>query len=127
MVLDYGLLQTAPDSTDAYLEGAGGSAGNIEFVSTNLQNTWAIILTVPVGKTYYLTNVLISTGGLGPIFYIGTGAAGSEVTSMQIQLRPDTVYDWDFTTPVKFSSGTIISIKKSEAIRIETTFIGREE
>ncbi len=76
------------------------------------------IYTVPAGKIWYVTTLIIQNVGGGIL--LATGAAASEVDF----LGATTAFAISMTTPIKFLSGTRVSIKGQNS---NITLIGWEE
>lgn len=85
------------------------------------------IHTVTTGKTFYVTGVVATnrTAGTNQL-NIATGESASEVDIMMMDLQANTSELLNLTIPMKFSSGTRISIKWEDAGNA-VTLIGWEE
>ena len=124
--LDFGLLQDKSNIQTADYRSAGShQAENLKYKGTTT-GAWAEIHTVTEGKTFYVSGIAISTGET-TIVHIGTGAAASEVTIFGIQILVNVPLVLTLPTPMKFSSGTRISVKAETEQNAHFSLIGWEE
>jgi len=91
-------------------------------------NTWGEIYTVPAGKTWYVSTIIISSN-VNVVTEIGTGAAASETAIFKLWLIATTLPAGiiNLITPMKFTSGTMVSGRASTADDVHFTLVGWEE
>ena len=128
--LNFGLLQTGDNlQTSDYRSAGSHQSENLNYEFTTDNNVWEEIVVVPAGKTYYVSGIILNTptGSNGTVD-IGTGGSGSEVISIVIGLDVTRPVFFAFPTPIKFSSGTRISVRSHVGDEdVHTTLIGWEE
>ena len=83
------------------------------------------IYTVPAGKTWYVTGIIIAPTVPGTIILLATGAGGAEVDFAGFNPATGTS-TMALTTPIKFTTGTRVS-GKDAAGSSHISLIGWEE
>ena len=113
--LDFGLLGNKSNLQTADYRSAGSNqAENLKQAIFTNENTWNVIHTVTEGKTFYISGLIITYKGTVAIpGLIGVGAAASEVTVFAAILKDTQSIQMPFPTPMKFSSGSILSVRKT--------------
>ncbi len=128
--LDFGLLGTKQTVQTADYKSAGSNQNEIlKTASASPVSTWVVIHTVPTGKTYYVSTIVVSTSADNVLTSMGTGSSGSETTIFSIRLDETAgtgIAIMTLPTPIKFSSGTIISVR-TETTNVSWNLIGWEE
>ncbi len=118
-----GTLQTAD-----YRTAGSHQAENLKSITLTAANTWTELHVVPTGKTYYVSAIIIATPASGNISqFIGTGASAAEVVILGMISNNLTGFRMAIPTPLKFSSGTRISVRADNASAHYFTLIGWEE
>ena len=94
-----------------------------------ITNTYIEIYTVTTGKTFYVTSIIMSLDANGQDGVLATGAAASEVDFMLLNGTTEQLtHSIILNTPLKFSSGTRISVRGKETNNGgDVTLIGFEE
>ena len=132
MVLSFGLIgggDTTLQTAD-YRTAGSHQSENLKYLSNTALNTWTTIYTVPVGKTFYISGIIIVSGSAGENYKIATGDAGSESTFMTTNQGSTTnslVLQFNLSTPLKIPSGTRLSFRASTAENSHVSLLGWEE
>ena len=132
MVLNFpGLLgnQDKTLQTADYRSAGSHQAENLKYKEVdNDADTWIEIHTVTTGKTFYVSGLIISTNQTTAVkTLIGTGAAASEVTFLTYQALTTAPLIMALPTPLKFASGTRISVRAADTSSHHFVLIGWEE
>lgn len=131
MVLDFGLIgsQEVPMSASYRVAGSHQSE-NLNYELVTDANQWEEIYVVPSGKTYYVTGIVVNSTSAGQAqCWFGTGAAASESLFMMGYSSNAVGGMWqlEFPTPIKFTSGTRIAVRTNAPDDVHFTLIGYEE
>lgn len=87
--------------------------------------TYTLFYTVPAGKTFYVSTIVMTVTGGGDDAFLATGEAGSEVDFIRTGSATGLVIP--MPVPMKFSSGTKISAKSNAGGSADITLIGWQE
>ena len=122
-----GLLKGSRTVQSADYKSAGSNQIEaLKFAQTTAADTWVEIHTVTTGKTFYVSGIVLSTEAAAKMtMNLGIGAAAAEVNIFRAALLE--TLPLMFPTPIKFSSGTRISVKSSVADASFYNLIGWEE
>ena len=133
MVLDFGLMQNPVGVQSSDYRSAGShQIENLKFASTGTAATWVVIHTVTTGKTFYVSGIIFCTDKpIVSMMFLGTGAAGSETVVLSVYAGVATGTNASqvitMPTPIKFVSGTRISVQSSTDGSSRYTLVGWEE
>lgn len=131
MALDFGLLGAADKTlqTSDYRTAGSHQAENLKFILITGQGEgWFVIHTVTTGKTYYISALLMTTNKTGEqAIQMATGESASEVKFLSTTANENRPFIMTLSTPVKLSSGTIISVWGNTTASSNYTLIGWEE
>ena len=81
---------------------------------------------VTTGKTLYISFILMSMGN-ADLMRLATGSAGSEVDFLKAYIAASDPMLIMLPTPIKFSSGTRISVYNPQAADAQLTMVGWEQ
>lgn len=129
MVLDFGLIGTTEGviSSD-YKSADSHQRENLKYLLTQAASTWVEIYTVPDGKTWYVTGVILHTNdGTNRLIQLGVGAAAAESVIMSAFISLTNGFQMAMPTPLKFQSGERITGRINTASDGYYTLIGFEE
>jgi len=126
MALNFGFESNQPTVQTADYKSAGSNQSEVlaTIYKNNNSNYWEIH-TVTTGKTLYISGIT-ATSSTTSLMEIATGAAASEV---MIWSAFGTVITLGLSTPMKFSSGTRLSVRNTEGTgpKVSISIIGWEE
>jgi hypothetical protein len=129
MVLDFGLI-TNPESvqTADYKSAGSNQTENASYLTVSGAAAWNTLYTVPTGKTYYCSCIVMSTNnGVEDLLSMATGGAGSEAAFLKTRCSLTARFLATFPTPIKFSSGTRISVRAETGSDAFFTIVGWTE
>ncbi len=127
--LDFGLLGT-PESfqTSDYKSAGSNQAENLNYELVTDSGTYEEIFVVPTGKTYYVSAMFVYLSVAGPArWQLATGAAAAEVDNIVGYVAVTTPVEITFSTPVKFASGTRLSVGTDNVADCQFTLVGWTE
>ena len=132
MVLDFGLIggQDKLGQTADYRTAGSHQAENLNFEFITDADVWEEILTVTEGKTYYVSAMYFALNITTTFrrMEIGVGASAAEVVVLAVQPTRENPAIMTLPTPIKFSSGTRISLRTVNSAEDGfVTLVGWEE
>lgn len=133
MVLNFGAGSLFPDREVVAVGYKSPESGQNETLKTYRGATigYSTIYTVAQGKTFNITHIIVVGDNVSDTTYrLATGEAASEVDIMFIPFDPQTnpITQIQLTVPIKFVSGTRISVYNSSSIYpVAVNLVGFEE
>lgn len=128
--LNFGLFGTTNKVQSSDYKSADSNQGEIlDYAKTETAATWLALRTVTAGKTFYVSSLIISCSAAGSqVVQVGTGDPGSETPVFSGFTDATTPLIMNFPVPIKFTTGTKISVKnETSTTHTYFNFIGWEE
>ncbi len=110
-----------------YRSAESAQTENFKYATSNTNN-YVEIHTVPAGKTWYVSTIVMQSDTINQQMFLATGTGGAEVIMMEFVASAGQLnLVLPMPTPIKFSSGTRVAFKMGAAQAGSITLIGWEE